>query len=318
MPAAIISAFFSLLFPLAHVSVATDTSHEITQKHSSKHMIHPSAEKIRVIYFTDPICSVCWGIEPQLRKLKQEYGHLLEVEYRMGGLLKDWSYNAGGISKPSDVAHHWDQASAYFRMPIDGNVWLEDPLSSSYPPSIAFKAAELQDKAKALVFLRELREMVFLRKKNITKWENITVAARMAGLDPAQLKLDYDVKAKKLFEEDLALSARMRVTGFPTMFFTNGTATRLVNGYTAYEGIVAALRAISPDAVPAVYDRSWQALFAKFPSLTTREFAELTGKTYEEAQVNLNKLAGDGALTKTSVRNGEIWVMKNTARNHTR
>ena len=31
-------------------------------------------------------------------------------------------------------------------MPIDGDVWLEDPLNSSYPPSIAFKAAEMQDK----------------------------------------------------------------------------------------------------------------------------------------------------------------------------
>ena len=28
--------------------------------------------KIRMLYFTDPICSSCWGIEPQLRKLKLE------------------------------------------------------------------------------------------------------------------------------------------------------------------------------------------------------------------------------------------------------
>jgi putative protein-disulfide isomerase len=74
------------------------------------------AEKpIKVVYFTDPICSSCWGIEPQLRKLKLEYGDLVDIEYRMGGLLPSWDiYNSGGISKPSDVAHHWDEVSAHY------------------------------------------------------------------------------------------------------------------------------------------------------------------------------------------------------------
>ena len=42
---------------------------------------------VKIIYYTDPICSSCWGIEPQLRKLKLEYGNNIEVEYRMGGLI---------------------------------------------------------------------------------------------------------------------------------------------------------------------------------------------------------------------------------------
>ncbi len=61
-------------------------------------------------------------------------------------------------------------------MPIDGDVWFEDPLNSSNPPSNAFKVAQLQDNEKSLLFMREIREMVFLRKKNIAKWENIEQA----------------------------------------------------------------------------------------------------------------------------------------------
>ncbi len=49
---------------------------------------------VRIIYFTDPICSSCWGIEPQLRRMKLEYAGGLDIEYRMGGLLPDWSYNS--------------------------------------------------------------------------------------------------------------------------------------------------------------------------------------------------------------------------------
>ncbi|HQZ42306.1 MAG TPA: DsbA family protein, partial [Flavobacteriales bacterium] len=110
-------------------------------------------KKVKLVYFTDPICSSCWGIEPQLRKIKLEYGDHIDIEYRMGGLLPDWSYNSGGISGPTDVAGHWDEVSIHYDMPIDGDLWLEDPLDSSYPPSIAFKAAQLQDEAKAQLFM---------------------------------------------------------------------------------------------------------------------------------------------------------------------
>jgi putative protein-disulfide isomerase len=180
----------------------------------------PATKKsIRIVYFTDPICSSCWGIEPQLRKMKLEYGDELDIEYHMGGLLPDWSYNSGGISKPSDVAHHWDEVSKYYEMPIDGDIWLEDPLPSSYPPSIAFKAAQIQDTKKAVLFLRKIREMVFLEKKNITKWEYLKKAALEAGLDTVKFKSDYNGQAKQDFQNDLNLGRQMGVRGFPSLFF---------------------------------------------------------------------------------------------------
>lgn len=84
--------------------------------------VKANKKPIKIIYYTDPICSSCWGIEPQLRKLKLEYGNFFEIEYRMGGLLPNLSYNSGGICKPSDVAKHWDEVSVYNDMPIDGNI----------------------------------------------------------------------------------------------------------------------------------------------------------------------------------------------------
>ena len=166
--------------------IETGTCETIEAKDTIVKAIAAKGKKIKMVYFTDPICSSCWGIEPQLRKLKLEYGEHLEVEYRMGGLLPDWNYNSGGISKPSDVAHHWDEVSEHYDMPIDGNLWLEDPLPSSYPPSIAYKAAEMQNIEKAYLFMREIREMVFLKKKNIAKWEYIATAAKTVGLDVEQ------------------------------------------------------------------------------------------------------------------------------------
>lgn len=270
-----------------------------------------SQKQIKVIYYTDPICSSCWGIEPQLRKLKLEYGNSIEIEYRMGGLLPDWSYNSGGISKPSDVAHHWDEVSAYYDMPIDGDVWLEDPLKSSYPPSIAYKAAQLQDNEKAILFLREIREMVFLQKKNIAKWEHLEAAAKAVGLNVEQLKTDYDGKAKELFNEDLKLGKELGVRGFPTMYFLDDKGNKeFVYGSKPYSFYEVAVLKLAPKAVKREYKKNWEELFAKHQTLTVKEFTELSGTPRNESEKALDDLVAKGKLEKYATKNGSLWKLK--------
>ncbi len=264
---------------------------------------------IRVIYYTDPICSSCWGIEPQLRKLKLEYGNSIALEYRMGGLLPDWSYNSGGIGKPSDVASHWDEVSLHYDMPIDGDVWLEDPLDSSYPPSIAFKAAQLQDEKKAILFLREIRELVFLQKKNITKWVHLEAAAKKAGLSTARFKTDYEHAAKELFEADLKLGKELGVRGFPTLFFADEAGkAETVYGTRPYAFYEMAILKLNPDAVKQEYRKDWESLFSTYPSLTAREFAELSGAPRKESEQLLNSLSDAGELEKMNTKNGSLWM----------
>lgn len=272
-----------------------------------------SEKPVKMVYFTDPICSSCWAIEPQLRKLKLEYGSSIEIEYRMGGLLPDWSYNSGGISKPSDVAHHWDEVSTYYDMPIDGDVWLEDPLHSSYPPSIAFKAAQMQDNAKAVLFLRAIREMLFLQKKNITRWEHIESAALQVGLNAAQLKTDFEGKATTLFKEDLDMARQFGVRGFPTIFFTNNAGLKeMVYGSKPYTFYESAVQKLNPSASKTAYDKDWESLFLKYYSLTAKEYSELSGTARKESEAFLNELVEKGKLEKRTTKNGAMWKYKST------
>ena len=265
---------------------------------------------VKLIYFTDPICSSCWGIEPQLRKLSLEYGAYIDIDYHMGGLLPDWSYNSGGISKPSDVAHHWDEVSQHYQMPIDGDVWLEDPLHSSYPPSIAFKAAQLQNEEKAHQFLRVIREMVFLYKKNITKWEHLKAAAVQVGLDPKQLETDMEGTALQNFNADLALTRQYGVRGFPTLLVTDGNGKQsVIYGFRPYAQFEATVRSIYPEAEALPYDKSWKGLFSKFGTLTTREFAELSEQQIPEAEKQLTDLYKQGKLNKHNTKNGPLWLV---------
>lgn len=271
--------------------------------------IHQKA--IKIIYFTDPICSSCWGIEPQLRKLKLSYGAYFDIEYRMGGLLPDWSYNSGGISKPSDVAGHWDEVSLHYDMPIDGDVWLEDPLDSSYPPSIAFKAAQLQGEKLAVAFLRELREMVFLQKKNIAKWEHLLSAAQKTGLDTVRFERDYHHGAPALFRQDLDLARQLGVRGFPTLFFSNAAGTQeKVYGTKPFAVYADTLARLLPGATATAIDPAWEKLFAQFPTLTSREYSELSQTERTGSELLLQGLSDAGHLDRLVTKNGSLWLRK--------
>jgi putative protein-disulfide isomerase len=265
--------------------------------------------KIRLLYFTDPICSSCWGIEPQLRKLKQEYGEYINIEYRMGGLLKSWdSYGGSDVGNPLDVARHWEEASDYYQMPIDGDVWLEAPLNSSYPPSIAFKAAQMQSEEQADLFLRRIKEMVFLEKKNITKWENLEQAAIEVNLDIVKLKADFNGPANAVFEEDLSLARQLGIRGFPTIFFTDKDDNRFkVYGSKPYEVYEQTLLKLLPDAVKKTIDASIENLFNQYTTFTTKEFAAILGQTLNEAEASLISLNKQNRITRFESKKGPLW-----------
>ena len=283
--------------------------------------IEPSAalsphqdQKISILYFTDPICSSCWGIEPHLRRLKLEYGDFFNLEYKMGGLLPNWDvYKGKDVRSPKEVAKHWDDASNYYEMPIDGDIWLEDPLHSSFPPAIAFKAAQLQDPKKAIRFYRRIKEMVFLEKKNTTRPEHLKTAALQTGLDPDQLIVDMQDSGKEAFENDVKLARSLSIKGFPSILFTDADQNQyLLYGFRPYEEFEQAIQKWNPYAVKKPINTNYQYLFQQFRTLTTKEYAVLTHKNKAEAETFLNQLLELDRLVRYRSKNGYIWRLKET------
>lgn len=272
----------------------------------------PGPKPITLLYFTDPICSACWGVEPRLRRLMIEHGGIIDLQTRMGGLLARWEgFNDGGMTSPADIAPHWEEMSAYFRMPMLGDVWNEDPLSSSYPPSIAFKAAELQDKGKALLLLRRLRELAITEGRNIARPEVIAEAAASAGLDAARLQQDQEGAGKALFEADLLMARSLGVRGFPTFIFINAAGDRqVIVGARPYERFAEAVKALAPDAAPAPAPAGPDALFAVHPAWCAEEAAEVLGITHAQAEQQLRQAEQWGALDAVHTRNGSVWRRK--------
>jgi predicted DsbA family dithiol-disulfide isomerase len=281
-----------------------------TKTEASNMSISPKKNAVHILYFSDPICSACWGIEPQLRKLKLEYDNYYEIEYKMGGLLPSWEIDSKSkIKNPVELAHHWEEVGDYYGMPIDGDVWLEDPLSSSYPPSTAFKAAQQQNEEQALKFYRRIKEMLFLEKRNITKWEWIEKAALESELDIDLLKSDFEGEAQQLFQEDLEISKKMGVRGFPTLFLSNAEGKQLViYGVRPYNDFEEAMLKLCPQAIKQPINKTHEGLFDYYPTLTTHEFAVLTDRHENEALEILNNLHKLKYIEKHPSKKGVLWI----------
>ncbi|HXB95637.1 MAG TPA: DsbA family protein [Puia sp.] len=271
----------------------------------------PREKLLRVRYFTDPICSTCWIIQPAWKKLNLEYGHYLDIQYIMGGLLPSWKDCKGKIISPSDAAVHWKEVGESYKMPIDSDVWIEDPLSSSWPPSIGFKAAQFQDEHKAQLFLRRIREMIFLEKKNIMKWRFLETAALESGLDTDQFRKDYVGAARASFDSDLELAREMDVSSFPTLFFSDKAGNTIkLKGYQHYQDFENVILQLLPFAKKAEIDRQPESLFRYFPSMVDAEFALLSNLVRKDARKLLQELNQQGYIEKVESGNGILWKTK--------
>ena len=245
-----------------------------------------------------------------------EYENHVQIDFKMGGLLPSWeNFNRFGITKPSDVAAHWEEVCSQYDMPINKNIWLEDPLPSSYPPSIAFKAAQLQDTGKAVLFLRRIREMVFLEKKNIIKKEHLFTAAFDVGLDAARLLRDLEGRAQGLFKEDLILSTILEVKELPTLFFSNHQSQQLsLHGYQSYENFEKMLAVLKPGIKKQDYPADPKSLFERFQTMTTKEFSFFRNESELESQFILNSLLNENKITQFESTAGNMWI--NNFSNH--
>jgi predicted DsbA family dithiol-disulfide isomerase len=277
----------------------------ISQKYENQRKEKPLA----ISYFTDPICSTCWIFQPLLRKLHLEYDHAIDISYRMGGLLPDWPSQQGNkIKSPTDAAKLWNNMGKEHNIPMSGEVWINDPLTSSYPPSLAFKAAQLQDDDKALSFLRKIKEQLFIEKKNISNWEHLETAALLAGLDSALLKKDIEGRAKMHFENDLALAKKHGVTVFPTLMVQiDGVPVKLVKGYQTYETIEELIRQYVPSVQKATNKPTPEVLFQRYSIMTEKEFCFLLDLNEGQGRNALLLLESHGIIQRIATEHAEYW-----------
>ncbi len=263
---------------------------------------------IEITYYTDPLCSWSWAVEPQWRRLRYEFGDRLVCRYSMGGLLPDWqqfSDPLNHISRPIQMGPVWIQVRHLTGMPIDEKIWVHNPPTSSYPACIAVKAAEQQGPVAGEHYLRRLREAVMLEGRNIAQREVLLKLATELnpeiGFECDRFERDLDnPESVDAFRQDLKEMRYRGIARFPSLILRqNSGRSLLMMGYRPYSVLREALAQIAPDLEPLRSATDAIAYVTHWETVTVPEVATALNLNVEAAKTILNEAVNQGQLEKS-------------------
>ena len=146
---------------------------------------------------------------------------------------------------------------------------------------------------------------------NICKTENLQEAASKANLNVEQWKNDHENNAEVEFNKDLQLARQLGVRGFPTLLFVKGNQIKeILYGSKPYHDLEKRLLKIDPQLPKSKYSKNWKDLFAVYPTLTTQEFAVLSGISFENAMEFLLALNLENKIGRQEIKNGDLWILE--------
>lgn len=265
--------------------------------------------KVDLYYATDPLCSFCWAFEPTLRKFRYQYSSYFNKDVTvMGGMIEKWEKFGGdsgnGIRTAVDVAQHWREIGDFSRMVIDGRVWLDEPIDSSFPSSLAYQIVRRDFPEKASAFLRKLRETVMVWNQDISKRDVLASILDEMGLDSVKILDDADsFEGRALLNSDLGLSQALTATGFPTIVLVNeeNQGVKIV-GAQPYEALENALKQVlGVEELIQTPVPSLDIVMQTTPFLLNREIEVLYNLEESEVPAFVDMIMG-----KENVQKGEV------------
>ena len=134
-----------------------------------------------------------------------EFAAEVSFTYVMGGLAREFPPDPKGVSAR---VRHWLDAEADSGMPVDARAWFGEPISSSFPASLAFCAAVAQAEDQGCAYLRRLREGLICFRRKLDDEDALAEEAAAAGLDAERFRHDFASEdVARAFDADLALAS---------------------------------------------------------------------------------------------------------------
>ena len=199
-----------------------------------------------LIYFSDPMCSWCWGFSPTIEAIDAAFGERLPIRLIMGGLRPGTTEPMSEEAKARS-REHWGQVHEASGQPFDkGGFDREGFVYDTDPAARAVVLARRQGMEVGLAYLRAVQRAFYARNLDVTSPEVLADLAGEAALDREAFITDF--AADDLKQEtwrDYALSQRAGVTGFPTLIVgprSDGAYEAVTRGFQGSERILPALQ----------------------------------------------------------------------------
>jgi len=218
-------------------------------------------KKGTLIYFADPMCSWCWGMSPEIFKLKKQYARHFDLELVMGG-LRHGEEIAWDRKLTQSLFHHWNHVKRTTGQ--DFNYSILQSTDFVYDTEPACRAVRIiRDLApnKELIFYHEVQRAFYMDNNNpkasdfyrpICKKLNIPFKA----FRPMFLSSVYCDKVIVDFDR----TRQYGVMGFPAVVLEiKGERHVITRGYSSFEimekkieGIIKTKRNGFPTRLPRI------------------------------------------------------------------
>jgi putative protein-disulfide isomerase len=199
-----------------------------------------------LIYFSDPMCSWCYGFSPAIEEIRRAFGRALPVRLVMGG-LRPGTEQPMTLSARAEVIAHWRHVHDASGLPFDEAALHEGFVYDTDPAARAVVVARREDPEMALSYLARVQQAFYAEGRDVTRVEVLADLAAEFGLDRARFLDQWATEeAKQETWRDYATSQRAGVTGFPTLVAGpnhEGVFGVVTRGYASPEQVVAVLRA---------------------------------------------------------------------------
>ena len=199
-----------------------------------------------LIYFSDPMCSWCYGFSPVIEDIRRTFGAALPIRIVMGGLRP-------GTEKPMteeaklEIADHWTHVHEATGLPFDGS-GMSAPgfVYDTDPAARAVVVARRDGEEMAQAFLTRAQRAFYAEGRDVTTGAVLADLAEELGLDRDPFREAWaseDAKAETW--RDYAISQRAGVTGFPTLVAgpnAEGVYGVVTRGFASGEQVVPILK----------------------------------------------------------------------------
>ncbi|GAA1361386.1 DsbA family oxidoreductase [Streptomyces beijiangensis] len=290
----------------------------------------PALEAVELVEYTDPLCPWAWGSEPVFRRLRAELAGRVRWR-RVYCVLFDHDDDPppDPAAETAWYARYVDDISTHTRAPRA--LRLSRVAASSWPSSLAAKAAESQGDEVAERVLRRLRESVFVLGEPADTPALALAAVRgVPGLDLERLAADAAsaavlekvradrAEARRPVGEVLSVrhesphpgAAKETTDGghryaLPTLLIRTAAGCRAVPGWRSYEEYATAVDELCPGLPPAPVPLAPAEALTRYGSLTGPERELLTHGQWPPA----------GAV-RVETGNGPVWLHPEEAAAH--
>ena len=171
-----------------------------------------------LIYFSDPMCSWCYGFSPVIEQIRQSFGRALPMRVVMGGLRPGTETPMTEEAK-LEIADHWTHVQEATGLPFNGS-GMSAPgfVYDTDPAARAVVVARRDGEEMAAAFLGRTQQAFYAEGRDVTTCEVLAEIAEELGLDREPFLAAWaSDEIKQETWRDYAISQRAGVTGFPTL-----------------------------------------------------------------------------------------------------